>query len=244
MSERAEFLDRYVIYRAVVGSTAHGVTHSTNDRDEIAVYIPPIREVVGMSTPEHYIYRPGRGPTDPSSPGDLDRTYYSLAKFVRLLDKGNPSILFTLFGVKETVQGRSGIELIELRDKFVNDKTRRGYMGYMMAQRQRITGERGSAGRIRRSPEGGGEIDWKYAMHMVRLGVQGFEYLTTGHITCPSLERELLLDIRSGKVPLDEVTDLTLEYEDKLKSLDLPKTDNSEMLNSFLEDAHLDFWRR
>ena len=44
-------LNSYTILRTEVGSTAHGVTHSSNDMDEIAVYIQPISEVVGLSNP-------------------------------------------------------------------------------------------------------------------------------------------------------------------------------------------------
>ncbi len=237
---RAEVLDEWTILRTEVGSTAHGVTHSSNDMDEIAVYVPPVSEVVGFDRPEHYVYRPGRAPHEPSGPGDLDRTYYTVTKFLRLLVNGNPSILFALFGpVRHSTD--LGMELVGLRSEFANDHTRKAYLGYMQAQRQRITGERGAAGRVRRSPEGGGAIDWKYAMHMVRLGVQGVEYLTERHISTPSLERDLLLSIRSGEVPLTRVVELAEGYERQLSSFDLP-TVRPMVWDAWLTWLHIEHW--
>lgn len=238
---RAALLDEHTITRSEVGSTAHGVTHSSNDMDEIAVYVPPPVEMLGLDRPEHLVYRPGRGPHEPSGAGDLDRTYYSLRKFVGLLVKGNPSILFALFGPEHHTT-RLGTELRAKRDQFRHRRTRDAYLGYARAQRERITGTRGAAGRIRRSPEGGGAVDWKYAMHMVRLGVQGHEYLTTGHISTPSLELDMLMSVRAGDVPLDEVVRMAEANEKLLADLDLPPGTDRAAWNEWLTSAHREWW--
>ncbi len=49
--------------------------------------------------------------------------------------------------------------------------------------------------------------DTKFAMHALRLGVQGVELLSTGRITLPVPEPDLsyLRQIRRGELPLDEV---------------------------------------
>lgn len=236
----AQQLDGMTILRAEVGSTGHGVTHATNDIDEIAVFIPAPRQILGLSETETFIYRPGRGPHEPSGPGDLDRTYHSLRKFVRLLAKGNPSILYTLFAPVKFIND-AGVELVNLRGNFRHDGTRNAYLGYMESQRQRITGERGSAGRIRRSPEGGGEVDWKYAMHMVRLGLQGYEYLATGSISCPTVKREELMEIRAGEWPLDRVVSWAEALEDEIKQLTLPEPTRSDW-DTWLARRHLKAW--
>ena len=51
--------------------------------------------------------------------------------------------------------------------------------------------------------------DTKFAMHALRLGVQGTELLTTGRITLPVPEPDLsyLRQIRRGEIGLDEVVD-------------------------------------
>lgn len=241
--ERAAELDERVVLRVEVGSTAHGVTHSTNDMDEIAVYVPSPSEMLGLSCPEGFTYRPGRGPHDPSGPGDLDRTYYSLRKFVSLLAKGNPSILYTLHGpVLEA--NAIGYLLRSASHKFRNNKTRNAYLGYAKDQRERIQGTRGAAGRMRRSPEGDGEIDWKYAMHMLRLGIQGVEYFQTGHISSPSLELDYLKAVRAGEVELFDVVAKALDNEAKLFSMGLPaNAEYNSWMDELLVNAHVKTWK-
>jgi len=45
-------------------------------------------------------------------------------------------------------------------------------------------------------------FDTKYAMHMLRLGFQGVELLTTGRLSLPMREpeRSYLLDVRRGRL--------------------------------------------
>lgn len=218
---RAAELDARCIFRAEVGSTSHGVTHGSNDIDQMAIYIPPLEELINYSTiglapEETFIFRPGLAANEPSPPGSLDRTYHSLPKFLRMLAKGTPSGLYALFGANQVVVPGIGHALLNTRGHWASKRLRDAYLGYMGEQRQRMTGERGAAGRIRRSPEGGGDVDWKYAMHMVRLGVQGIEYLRHGKISAPSLEIEMLLDIRSGNIPLNDVIDIAETLESVL----------------------------
>jgi uncharacterized protein len=49
--------------------------------------------------------------------------------------------------------------------------------------------------------------DTKYAMHALRIGHQGIEFLTTGRIALPVAEPErgALREVRAGVVPRDDV---------------------------------------
>jgi uncharacterized protein len=240
--------DDDVILMAEVGSTAHGITHSSNDVDEVAVFVPaPWDSPLGVyGEHETYIHRPGRGPHDPSGPGDLDRTYHSLRKFTRLLVKGNPSILFTLFATQRTGSWL-GDRLLAKRGDMRNSQTRDRYLSYMTNQRERIQGTRGAAGRVRRSPEGGGEIDWKYAMHMLRLGYQAYEYLVAGTIACPVNEpqRSRLIAVRSGHVPLPEVLAEAENVERAVAEIVVPEPDAEFYAgwSRWLADAHRSWWK-
>lgn len=246
---RAIELDACMILKSEIGSTSHGVSRSgLSDTDEIAIYIPSIAEVVGIwpdgdpRRQAHFVYRPGRRHNEPSKPGDLDRTYHSLRKYIGMLQTGNASALYALFAIERYCDD-FGCLLRELRGSFVNAQTRSAYLGYMQDQRERMTGKRGAAGRIRRSPEGGGEIDWKYAMHMVRLGVQANEYLTTGFISTPSLYREMLTNIRYGEVPFADVMAIAESLEDDLKALDLPAPEmDDHQATVWLADMHDAYW--
>ena len=64
-------------------------------------------------------------------------------------------------------------------------------------------------------------FDTKYAMHMLRLGYQGVELLTTGQLSLPMREPEhsYLLDVRRGKVSEQECFTRAGELEQQLTDL-------------------------
>src|SRR5688500_19726552 len=63
--------------------------------------------------------------------------------------------------------------------------------------------------------------DTKFAMHALRLGLQGIELLTTGRICLPVPEpgRSYLREIRRGEVPPPEVLDAVAGAEQQLVAL-------------------------
>lgn len=140
-------------------------------------------------------------------PGDLDLTVYGLRRFCQLALKGSPTVLLPLFLEDEHVIVRTevGEELQMLAPAFVSQTAARAFLGYLTAQRDALTGTRHPA----RSRELSGEhgYDTKYAMHALRIGLQGIELLTTGVITLPvpEPERSLLRAVRAGRLPLADV---------------------------------------
>ena len=73
-----------------------------------------------------------------------------------------------------------GAELRALTPAIVSRRVQGPFLGYLQAQQQRLTGERGQKRIHRPELEEMYEFDTKYAMHMLRLGFQGVELLTTG----------------------------------------------------------------
>jgi hypothetical protein len=90
--------------------------------------------------------------------------------------------------------------------------------------------------------------DTKYAMHALRLGLQGIELLTTGRITLPVPEpdREYLRSIRRGERPLAEVLAAITEAEDRLERLRdgaaVPDEPDRRWVDDWLHRSYLDFW--
>ncbi|MFH8979386.1 DNA polymerase beta superfamily protein, partial [Streptomyces sp. NPDC017890] len=88
--------DSNTVLRGQVGSGLHGVTTGNDDRDEMGVCIEPPEFVIGVSKFEQYQYR-----TQPegvrSGAGDLDLVVYSLRKWARLAEAGNPTVLLLMF---------------------------------------------------------------------------------------------------------------------------------------------------
>ena len=90
--------------------------------------------------------------------------------------------------------------------------------------------------------------DTKYAMHALRLGLQGIELLTTGSITLPvpAPHREYLRSIRRGERTLAEVIDAISETETRLTRLRdsaaVPGQPDRRWADGWLHRSYLDFW--
>jgi uncharacterized protein len=90
--------------------------------------------------------------------------------------------------------------------------------------------------------------DTKYAMHALRLGLQGVELLTTGRITLPVPEphRAYLRSVRQGERKLAEVLDAIIETEDRLMRLcespAVPDQPDRRWVDDWLHRSYQSFW--
>lgn len=139
---------------------------------------------------------------------------------MRLALAGNPSVLLLLFVPEEQLElvTPAGRELRDLAPAFVCARVRDAYAGYMGAQKERLLGERGQA-RVKR-PEliAAHGYDTKYAMHTLRLGLQGIELLETGRLSLPMHEpdRTTIMAVRQGEVGFADAVQLIEEAETRL----------------------------
>lgn len=82
--------------------------------------------------------------------------------------------------------------------------------------------------------------DTKHASHLVRLIFQGKEALMEGHITLPRPEAPMLLDIRNGGVPYDDLLDLVgdfdKEFDEMYKISPLPREPNRKAIEELTID--------
>lgn len=233
------------ILRGLVGSTAHGTAiDGQDDRDEMAVFIEPPENVCGLTPCDHYIYR-DKPDGVRSEAGDLDLTMYSLRKFCRLAEQGNPSILLLLWLPSYIKTSPLGHELVELRDAFISQDAGKRFLGYLISQRMRLTGERT---RTVNRPELVAKYgyDTKFAMHALRLGLQGIELLTDGSLTMPVPEPNLstLRAVRGGKISYDDALTLILDAETRLKTLidACAWRSDRKRINEFMVSAHSKHW--
>ena len=141
---------------------------------------------------------------------------------MRLALKGNPTILLLFTPDDQLVHCDSvGSELRALTPAIISRRVQGPFLGYLQAQKQRLTGERGQKRIHRPELEEMYGFDTKYTMHMLRLGFQGVELLTTGHLSLPMREpaRSYLLDVRRGKVTEEECLARADELEQELTDL-------------------------
>lgn len=239
------------ILRGQVGSGLHGVTTGNDDRDEMGVCIEPPQYVIGNSTFEQYIYR-----TQPegvrSGAGDIDLTIYSLRKWARLAAAGNPTVLLLLFIPPHEIvtQTDVGIDLQAHPERFLSREAALRFAGYMKSQREQMLGIRGKKHTNRPELVDVYGFDTKFAYHMVRLGLQGVELLTTGGITLPIPEphRTWLRELRNGQHSKDEALGWAADLEAQLMRLastaDLPAHPDRDRIDSWLVDTYQSWWDR
>lgn len=232
-----------VIMRVEVGSTAHGTgLPGGEDYDEMGVMIEPWQSAVGLvAASDNIVYRPGRQVGERSQPGDYDLVVYTARKFARLAASGNPSVLMALFGPLRATTPL-GDQLRDLAPAFWSDLSRQRFLGYARAQRERLLGIRG--GRHTNRPElvDVHGYDTKYAMHMLRLGIQGIEYVQTGRLTLPvpGADGDLLRDVRHGRFTLEEVIERADHNERTLEGLarTAPDAADHTAINGWLLTVH------
>jgi hypothetical protein len=274
-----EIAGRGLILRGTVGSTAHGLhLGGTDDRDEMGIAIEPPSRLIGLIPFEHHIYRTaeerarhdpsadqGHGSRTPrSGPGDLDLAVYSLRKYARLAANGNPTVQILLF-VEPLRSTRWGDRLRAEADMFASREAGARFLGYLRAQRERLLGQRGQMRVTRTELIEAHGYDTKFAMHALRLGYQGVEYLRTGRLTLPmTTGREHCMDVRLGRLPLNEVVRSIEELETELCLLTygtphvpetapgrrdhsagrspLPPSPDRERIDRFLVEVYTEAW--
>ena len=240
-SEEARAIaEQGMILRVQVGSGVHGTSITgQDDRDEMGLCLEPPQFVTGLARipngtrglapsvrfeqyERHTAWdRPG-GVANRSGAGDLDVIIYSARKWARLALAGNPTVLLVLFVPDHEVVFRddAGAELAGNAHRFVSRLAAGRYLGYLQGQKAAMTGQPG-AHTNRPELVAVHGYDTKYAMHALRLGLQGIELLSTGRITLPVPEphRGYLRSIRRGERPLDEVVDAITDAEEQLATL-------------------------
>jgi hypothetical protein len=194
--------------------------------------------------------RPG-GLANRSGAGDLDVIIYSARKWARLALAGNPTVLLVLFAPEDEVVFRdeAGAELTANARRFVSRLAASRYLGYLKGQKAAMTGQPG-AHTNRPELVAVHGYDTKYAMHALRLGLQGIELLTTGRITLPVPEphRGYLRAIRRGEQSLEEVLDAITDAEERLARLRdspaIPDQPDRQWVDDWLHRSYQNFWAR
>ena len=252
--------------RAQVGSGVHGTSvDGQDDRDEMGICLEPPAYVTGIAQvpagtvseanvpfeqyQRHTVWDHPGGLANRSGAGDLDVVVYSARKWARLALAGNPTVLLLLFVPDGEVVHRDerGAELVAHADRFVSRLAADRFLGYLQSQRRAMTGE---VGAHTNRPElvAVHGYDTKYAMHALRLGVQGIELLTTGRITLPvgGPAGDYLRAVRRGEVVLEEVIARLREAETELERLRtasaVPEAPDRDWVNGWLHRSYTSFW--
>lgn len=267
-SEEARHIaERGTILRAQVGSGVHGTAISgQDDRDEMGICLEPPEYVTGIARvpagvdahtatvefeqyQRHTVWDQPGGLANRSGAGDLDVVIYSARKWCRLALAGNPTVLLLLFVPDDEVvyRNEAGAELVANAHRFVSQLAADRFLGYLRSQKAAMDSESG-AHTNRPELVAAHGYDTKFAMHALRLGVQGVELLTTGRITLPvpETDRQYLRAIRRGELEQADVITAIESAERNLESLRAspatPVIPDTEWVNNWLHRSYTSYW--
>lgn len=256
--EKRAVAERHTVLLSLVGSGVHGISLTAahgapgaaqDDLDLMGICVEPPEYVTGLMEFDQYIFR-----TQPegarSGPGDIDLNIYGLRKWMRLALKGNPTIITPLWSPEESVYDIEfpGAVLRDNREKFISKSMLRQYLGYMEAQRDRMLGLRGGTDVNRQELIDAYGFDTKFAGHAVRLGHQGIELALDHRLSLPmeQWQREMVVDIRTGKWTKEEVQDYVVAQVETLENLlghtSLPENPNYVWATETMHWIYTTWW--
>jgi predicted nucleotidyltransferase len=230
----------------VGGSELHGAkVHGTDDLDIYGVYVEPPELVLGLNSMPHFVWSTA-GNERRNGPKDVDITLYSLKKWAGLACKGNPTALHFLF-TKSAVRSKTWTNILTRRDVFLSRSCVPQFLGFADAQLKRMTGQlgRGKKGQRPELEEKYG-YDVKAGMHVLRLLQECRELVSTGRITLPRPERDLLIRVRTGKYSMEKVLAMAqeqfIECQEAAKVSILPDRIDQAAVSRVLAESYRVDW--
>lgn len=216
------FLPGRLLFSKLWGSHSHNTALPTSDRDFMMIYVADTAEILSL-----------RPPPDTVTRKDPDIEAHEVGKFCRLLLKGNPSTLETLFTDKLCLQaGPEWAVLKAERRRFLSCRVIEQYIGYGHGQLKRY-----DAGT--RLHTKGGKAGDKWCYHMIRVLLEA-RHIADGKEPVVFKEGEdgkLLMRIRTGRMRLEDTVRLAhglIEDIDGAKPWPWPKVGDEEWLNEWL----------
>ena len=216
------FLPGRLLFSKLWGSHSHNTALPTSDKDYMMIYVADTAKILSL-----------RPPPDTVTRKNPDVEAHEVGKFCRLLLKGNPSTLETLFTDKLCLE--AGLEWVPLkaeRRRFLSCRVIQQYVGYGLGQLKRYD----SGTRLHTK---GGKVGEKWCYHMIRVLVDAARIALGGEpvVFKEGEERDLLMRIRTGEMRLEATVELArslIADVDAAKPWPWPDEGDEEWLNEWL----------
>ncbi len=230
--------EKFVIYKARMGSKAFGLSDENSDNDERGVYLPPAEWHWSLQPlPEQLEFKrtPDGQLLDHNSSADADDfCWWEIEKFLRLALKANPNVLEALYVPEQHIVfiDEMGRRLRELRALFLSKLIFQTYSGYVLSQFKKM----------KYAVDREEEFRPKHAMHLIRLLYSGIEAMR-GHgiLVEVGAYREELLRIKQGMMPFDQIhkhaVSLNVTMQSEFERTQLPDRPDVGAVDRFLIEA-------
>jgi hypothetical protein len=211
----------WLLFSKVWGSHSHDTQLPGSDVDYVGVYVAHQQDLLGLHPP-----------ADTITHDKPDVQLHEVKKFCDLLLKGNPGIIEMLFTDKMLWCDPKWAPLCAGRRKFLCKNVVKQYLGYSMAQLQRLR-----HGKPVHSK--GGVPGEKWCYHMVRVAWDA-ERISRGDepkVWKDGEEREKLMAIRTGLWSVDQAVkeaEETIARIDSRRPWPIPDEAEETFLNAWL----------
>lgn len=225
------------VHLFVGGSALYGTSNGNNDLDIYGVFVEPPERALGIHPFEHFNHSTS-GNENKNTAADMDICLWGLRHWAVLACKGNPTVLNALFApnlLQQPAESDTWFHAaVKYRQMFLAKSHYKAFFGFADSQLKRM----GS----------GDSLNPKMAAHAIRLLYELKELLNTGAITFPSLQRELLLDIRGGAWTAERVTieaeKMFAECKEAMEKSHLPATVDQESISRIIAEAYRKHWQK
>lgn len=234
-----------LIMAFIGGSQLHGAkVQGTDDTDWYGVFIEPPEKMIGLERDEFYVFTTG-GKEGGNGPEDIDLCLYSLRKWAGMAAKGNPSALHFMFA-RAAFRTDWWDRIVKSASAFASKRHLLPFVKFADDQTDRLCGRKGQKNIHREELVRKHGYDTKYAMHVIRLYLEGKEYVQTGRITLPNPKVDLLIAIREGKYKLSEIEDMGRQlHAEALAAQEkspLPERVDLQAVTHLITGVYMDFW--
>jgi uncharacterized protein (DUF2237 family) len=211
----------WLLFSKIWGSHSHDTQLPTSDVDYTGVYVAYNKDLLGLSPPG-----------DTLTGNKPDYQIHEVKKFCDLLLKGNPAIIEMLFTEKLKWCDPKWDVLYEGRKHFLSANVVKQYLGYSVAQLQRLR-----HGKPVHSH--GGIPGEKWCYHMVRVAWDAERIAFGGEpkVWKDGAEKEKLMAIRTGAWSTEQAVkeaEETIARIDARKPWPIPERANEKFLNDWL----------
>lgn len=215
----------------VMGSRAYGCDGEGSDTDIYGITVPspeilfPAQQgyIQGFNYPQPKVIEQYEIKYKPNFTDDdkykIEGAIYSISKFFFLSTQCNPNIIDSLYCEEVLICDEIGKLILDNKDLFLSKKCRYTFSGYAFQQKRKLNTtnkEVKSISRRKNIDQYG--FDVKYAYHLIRLMLECLQILKTGTLNLKK-DKDIYLDIRSGKYTLDELYSWFNELEDEVNLL-------------------------
>jgi uncharacterized protein len=213
-----ELVEAHTILAVVVGSRAYGLAGPDSDHDRRGVYAAPTR----------CFWRLDKPPTHLDGPV-AEQFSWEVERFCTLALQANPTVLEVLWSPLVEHVTADGRQLLAIRSAFLSRRVADTYGRYAQDQLDRVAARRQRTG----------QINYKQAMHMIRLLYAGAHVLRTGEVLVDITPlRDRLLAVRRGEVPWERVAawaaELLAGLAESAAGTRLPEQPDRDTVDGFL----------